>query len=72
MLAFTEHSCDFGPVLSFARALREQVDWELVRDRTQANPFAEAFLMLLESLEITQRWSGVTGSVDGGAHERIA
>ncbi|HSX66097.1 nucleotidyltransferase family protein [Nocardioides sp.] len=76
MLAFTEHSCDFGPVLSFARALREQVDWELVRDRTEQNPFAAAFLQLLEALDVTghriENRPGVTGSVDGGTHERIA
>lgn len=73
MLAFTEHSCDFGPVLAFARALREQVDWDLVRERTRANPFAAAFLILLESLEVTERRPGVTRSVEGGGvHERIA
>lgn len=72
MLAFTEHSCDFGPVLSFARALREQVDWARVRDRTAGNPFAAAFLILLESLDVTGRRPGVTGSIEGGVHERIA
>ena len=77
MLAFTEHSCDFGPVLGFARALREQVDWEVVRERTRQNPFAAAFLQLLESLDVTDAGpraprAGVTGSVDGGTRERIA
>jgi hypothetical protein len=77
MLAFTEHSCDFGPVLGFARALREQVDWEVVRERTLHNPFAAAFLQLLESLDVTDHRprgapAGLTGTIDGGTHERIA
>lgn len=61
MLAFTEHSCDFGPVLGSARALREQVRWEDLAARSADNPFAGAFLHLLESLGIT-----------GGKRERIA
>lgn len=62
MLAFTEHSCDFGPVLSFARALREQVDWPRVRRETSDHEFAEAFLFLLERLDIVE--SAVDSDVD--------
>ena len=61
MLAFSEHSCDFGPVLGFARALREQVEWAEVRRRTNDNPFAVAFLQLLDSIDIS-----------GDRRERIA
>jgi Uncharacterised nucleotidyltransferase len=52
MLAFTAHSCDFGPPLGFARALREQVDWSRVRKETASDPFARAFLDLLVSLDV--------------------
>ena len=50
--AFDEHSCDFVKVIPVARALREQVNWERVRDRTAANPFAAALLFLLERLDV--------------------
>lgn len=52
ILVFGAHSCDFSPVLGFARALREQVDWERVRREAKADPFARAFMQLLESLEV--------------------
>ena len=50
--AMEEHACDFGKVLPAARAVREQVDWSVVRAETKANDFAYAFLVLLERLEI--------------------
>jgi predicted MPP superfamily phosphohydrolase len=39
-------------VLELARALREQVDWDDVRDRTRDSPFAKAYFTLLDELEI--------------------
>lgn len=51
--ALTEHYCDFASLLAIARAVREQLDWDLLRDRTAENPFAEAFLFLVERLEIS-------------------
>lgn len=53
--ALEEHACDFGAVLPVARAVREQVDWAVVADRTEDNPFAVSFLFLLERLGIVQR-----------------
>ncbi len=47
-----EHHCDFAALLPIARALREQVDWPRVREATAENPFAEAFLLLLQRLEV--------------------
>lgn len=47
-----EHYCDFGAMIPVARALREQVDWDRVRDETGDNPFAEALLFLLERIEV--------------------
>jgi hypothetical protein len=52
LLAIDEHYCDFGALLPTARALREQVDWEEVRRRAAGHPFAEAFLFLLERLDV--------------------
>jgi hypothetical protein len=52
VLAFSEHACDFSGPLGFARALREQVDWQRVRREADHDPFGRAFLGLLESLEV--------------------
>lgn len=50
--AFSEHHCDFGAVLPVARALREKVDWERVRDDCGDAPMPGAFLFLLERLNV--------------------
>lgn len=47
-----ERYCDLTGVLPSARALREQVDWELVREGVAGNPYAEVTLELLERLEV--------------------
>jgi hypothetical protein len=52
LLALSEHACDFGKVLPAARALREQVEWERLRERTADNPCAEAFLVLVQRLGV--------------------
>ena len=54
LLSITEQEPDFGPVLELARALREQIDWESVRDRTDESPFAKAFFTLVEELGIVE------------------
>ncbi|MFG1664718.1 nucleotidyltransferase family protein [Streptomyces sp. Y7] len=50
--AFSEHYCDFGPVLAAARALREKVDWQDVRASCGEEPMPAAFLYLLERLNV--------------------
>jgi len=50
--AFDEHACDFARILAIARAVREQVDWDDVRLRTDTSPFARAFFTLIEGLGI--------------------
>jgi hypothetical protein len=52
LLAITEQEPDFGQVLQMARALREQVDWDFVREHSSASPFARAFFTLAEGLGI--------------------
>ena len=52
LMAMTEQEPDFSSLLEWARALREQIDWEDVRARTEASPFARAFFTLVESLGI--------------------
>ena len=50
--SFSEHHADFAGTLTCVRPMREQVDWEEVRARTKDSPFARAFLVLLEGLDI--------------------
>ena len=52
LLALREQEPDFSSVLELARALREQVDWDEVRDRTKESAFAKAYFTLLGELEI--------------------
>ena len=52
LMALTEQEPDFRSVLELARSLREQIDWEFVRDRTESSPFAAAFFTLVEALGI--------------------
>ncbi len=54
LLALNEQEPDFGSVLELARALREQVDWDDVRARTESSPFARAFFTLVEGLGVVE------------------
>ena len=40
------------PGLPLARSLREQIDWDRVRRETAQSPYAEAFLVLLDRLDV--------------------
>jgi hypothetical protein len=55
LLALTEQEPDYGPVLEIGRTLREQIDWDEVRERTDTSPFAKAYFTLLEELGIIER-----------------
>jgi putative nucleotidyltransferase-like protein len=52
LLALDEHSLDYSGLIQIARALREQVDWDSVRERTSESPLAEPYFVLLERLGI--------------------
>jgi Nucleotidyl transferase of unknown function (DUF2204) len=52
--SLSEHYCDFAVLLLVVRAVREQLDWTEIRQATQDNPFAEAFLLLIERLGIIE------------------
>jgi hypothetical protein len=53
LMAVTEQEPDFAAVLEWARALREQIDWDDVRARTEASPFAKAFFTLVDELGVS-------------------
>jgi len=50
--ALNEHYLDFSSLLQIARSVREQVDWERLRERTAGSPYATAFFCLLDELGI--------------------
>jgi hypothetical protein len=53
LLALDEHSADYRDLILITRSLREQIDWEQLRERTAASPFAVAFFALADGLEIS-------------------
>ncbi|HWM63179.1 MAG TPA: hypothetical protein VNP96_04220 [Solirubrobacterales bacterium] len=64
LLALDEHNADYAHLLLVCRALREQVDWLALRQRTSSSPFAAAFFTLVEGLGIgpARSWSVTTRS----------
>jgi hypothetical protein len=71
LLSFTQHYCDFARGLPVARSLREQIDWPRVRAETAHSPYAEAFLVLLDRLDVVpleqQGDPADNGRVPGGS-----
>ena len=52
LLAMREHEVDYESVLEVARAVREQIDWDEVRKRTDGAPYAKAFFTLIDELDL--------------------
>jgi hypothetical protein len=52
LLSLDEHSCNYSGILLMTRSLREQVDWDELRERTGDHPFSRAFFVLAEGLGI--------------------
>jgi hypothetical protein len=50
--ALDEHSLDYTNLLSIARSVREQIDWQQLRARTCGSPYAAPFFALVEQLEL--------------------
>jgi predicted nucleotidyltransferase len=53
LLAMREHHLDYDRVLEIARTVREQIDWDDVRERTDGSPFAKAFFTLVDELGVS-------------------
>jgi hypothetical protein len=60
LLALTEHNLDYAPLLEYARSLREQINWNSLRERVDGSPFARAFLTLVEELGVCTWHEGRT------------
>jgi predicted nucleotidyltransferase len=50
LLTLKEHEVDYADALEIARNCREQIDWKLLRERTDSSPYAKAFFTLAEEL----------------------
>ena len=55
LLALEEQEPDFGQVVELARSVREQIDWDEVRARTESSPMAKAFFTLVEELGVAPK-----------------
>jgi hypothetical protein len=63
--ALTEHYARYESLLGIARALREQIDWDAVRDRSGDSPYACAFFALVEGLRIVSPEERALGRATG-------
>jgi hypothetical protein len=61
LMALSEHALRYESLLAIARALREKVDWQDVRTRTNSSPFARAFFVMLEGLGVLDEAKPTTG-----------
>jgi hypothetical protein len=71
VMSLTEHSVDYGTLLEMARALREQIDWPAVRRRTAESPFADAYFVLLDRLEVVPEGDSGQGAQGGRVHVEV-
>jgi predicted nucleotidyltransferase len=53
LLAMREHQVDYESVLEIARAVREQIDWDDLRRRTEGSAYAKGFLTLVDELGVS-------------------
>ncbi|HEX6663290.1 MAG TPA: nucleotidyltransferase [Gaiellaceae bacterium] len=54
LMAMTEHTINYRSCLEIARAVREQIDWDELQQRTSESPFARAFFTLVDGLGIAE------------------
>jgi predicted nucleotidyltransferase len=61
-----EHHLEYAGLLKMARALREQVDWDAVRERVRQTPYGMAFFTILEGLDVVPAPAGEAELRNGG------
>jgi hypothetical protein len=71
LFAFKEHYLDYESALEMARMLREQIDWDELRERCGDYAYAKPFFTLVEELGVIEKPSGevVAGSAVRAAQE---
>jgi hypothetical protein len=52
LMSMNDHYLDYAGLLKLVRAVREQVDWDEVQDRTRNSPYARGFFGLLDELDV--------------------
>lgn len=52
LLSLREQHLNYTSTISTARSIREQIDWEKLRERTMWSPYAAAFFVMCEGLQI--------------------
>jgi predicted nucleotidyltransferase len=52
--ALHEHYLEYDSLLQIARAVRERIDWERVRQATEDSPYARAFFTIAEGLGLIE------------------
>ncbi|MEA2242777.1 MAG: hypothetical protein QOD24_2333 [Solirubrobacteraceae bacterium] len=65
LFAFKEHYLDYEDTLEMARVLREQIDWDALRERCSDYAYARPFFTLAEELGLVEKPGG--GVVGGDA-----
>jgi hypothetical protein len=71
LMSLDEHSADYSQLILMTRTLRERIDWDDLRVRTRASPFAKAFFTLAEELEIAPRAESGAAAEGTPARARI-
>ena len=71
LYALDEHTLDYSRLLAITRALREQIDWPLLRERASGSPYAKAFVTLVEELGIAPPAAGSRERRAGDPHSRV-
>src|ERR671915_184420 len=56
------HVLDFTGLIRIARAVREQIDWRYLRERTKDSPYAAGFFVMSEELGIASEAHGSYGA----------
>jgi Nucleotidyl transferase of unknown function (DUF2204) len=69
--AMHDHYLDYESLIQMTRAVREQVDWDLVRRETAGSPYAAAFFTLIEGLGLVAR-SGAAAEPEHRPRIRLA
>jgi hypothetical protein len=62
LMALNEHHLTYESLIAISRSLRESVDWDDLRARTSASPFARAYFVIVEGLGIAPAAGQVTGT----------
>jgi predicted nucleotidyltransferase len=64
LFAFKEHYLDYEGALEMARMLREQIDWDALRERCGDYEYARPFFTLAEALGVIARPDGVAAGAE--------